>query len=57
MMEFLVTRGAAEEVIAEVRSVHVIVDPRTQRPIPIPEFFRRAVLAFEGSNVAERAPA
>lgn len=57
IMEFLVTRGGADEVIAEIRSVHVIVDPSTQRPIPIPEFFRRAVLAFEGPNVAVRAPA
>ncbi len=50
VMEFLVTRGEAEEIIAELRSVHVIVDPRTQRPIPIPEFFRQAVLEFEGPN-------
>lgn len=54
IIEFLVTRAGADETIAELRSVHVIVDPRTQRPIPIPEFFRRAVLGFEGPNVHVR---
>ena len=51
VVEFLVTRGGAEEIIAEVRSAHVIVDLRTRRPIPLPEFFRRAVLQFEGPKV------
>ena len=50
-VEFLVTRGGAEEVIAELRSVHVIVDLKSRRPIPIPAFFRQAVLDFEGPNV------
>ncbi len=50
VVEFLVTRGEAEEVIAEVRSVHVIVDLQTRRPIPLPEFFCRAILQFEGPN-------
>ena len=50
VVEFLVTRGGAEEMIAEVRSVHVIVDLQTRRPIPLPEFFRRAILQFEGPN-------
>jgi acyl-CoA thioester hydrolase len=54
--EFLVTRGGAEEGIAEIRSVHVIVDLATRRPIPLPEGFRRAVLGFEGDTVRCRAP-
>jgi acyl-CoA thioester hydrolase len=51
VVEFLVTRGGAEETIAEVRSAHVIVDLETRRPIPLPEFFRRAILQFEGPNI------
>ncbi len=57
VMEFLVTRGGAEDAIAEVRSVHVIVDPGTQRPIPVPEFFRRAVVDFEGPHLQIKTPA
>ncbi len=55
VMEFLVTRGEAEEVIAELRSVHVIVDLKTRRPIPVPVFFRQAVLDFEGPNCQTKA--
>ncbi len=55
VVEFLVTRGGAKEVIAELRSVHVIVDLQTRRPIPLPEFFRRAVLRFEGPNIRTKA--
>ena len=54
VMEFLVTRGGAEEVIAELRSIHVIVDLQTRRPIPVPQFFRQAILDFEGPNVKTR---
>ena len=53
--EFLVTRGGGEEVIAELRSVHVILNPGTRRPVPIPEFFRRAVGDFEGPNLRLKA--
>ena len=53
--EFLVTRGEAEETVAELRSVHVMVDLRTRRPVPIPEFFRRAVGDFEGPNLRLKA--
>jgi acyl-CoA thioester hydrolase len=49
--EFLVTRGGAESVIAELRTAHVMVDLRTRLPVPIPEFFRRAVVEFEGPHV------
>ncbi len=55
VMEFLVTRGGAEDRIAELRSVHVILDPGTRRPIPVPEFFRRAVAEFEGPHVHVKA--
>ena len=55
VVEFLVMRGGGEEVVAEVRSAHVIVDLQTRRPIPLPESFRRAILTFEGPHVAVRA--
>src|SRR5574341_31273 len=55
VVEFLVTRGGAEEVIAELRSVHVIVDLHTRRPIPLPDEFRRAVLSLEGPNCLQKA--
>jgi len=47
-VDFLVTRGEAPEVIAEGRTIHVIVDLHTRHPIPIPEPFRAALEAFEG---------
>jgi acyl-CoA thioester hydrolase len=50
-VDFLVTRGEAAEVVAEGRTVHVIVDLQTRRPVPIPEPFRAAVRAFEGEAV------
>ena len=50
-VEFLATRGEAAEVIAEGRTTHVIVDLQTRRPTPIPDPFRAALQAFEGSTL------
>ena len=55
IMEFLVTRGGSQEAIAEMRSAHVILDPGTGRPTPLPNVFRKAVLEYEGEHVAVRA--
>lgn len=41
--------------IAENVSVHVWLDHRTERPMPVPEDFRRRIAEFEGSAL-ERGP-
>lgn len=39
--------------VAEGGSVHVMIDPKTRRPVPIPDDLRQAIRAFEGSALAE----
>jgi acyl-CoA thioester hydrolase len=42
--------------IAENVSVHVWVDDATDRPVPVPDDFRRRIAEFEGSAVAVPGP-
>jgi acyl-CoA thioester hydrolase len=39
--------------VAEGASIHVMIDPATRRPVPVPDDVRAAVRAFEGSAPAE----
>ena len=51
--EFLITHKQEARVVAEGESVHVAVDSRTFKPIPVPESFRKVVKAFEGKGLSE----
>ena len=52
---FRVSHKAEARLIAEGRSVHVMIDPGTWRPVRVPDAFRKAVRAFEGPDLVERA--
>ena len=47
---FRVSNKADGRLIAEGKTVHVMIDPQTWHPVRVPEAFRRAVQAFEGTN-------
>jgi acyl-CoA thioester hydrolase len=42
--------------VAENRSVHVWLDPRSAEPVRVPDAFRRSDRTFEGNNVAVESP-
>lgn len=52
---FRVERKGDAALVATGRSVHVTVDPKTLRPVPVPAELRDAVRAFEGPALKERA--
>ena len=39
--------------VAEGRSVHVMIDPATWKPVRVPEEIRRGIRAFEGTDLVE----
>lgn len=53
--EFRVDRPDGS-LVATGRSVHVAVDQKTLRPVPVPDELRRAVRSFEGPAVREETP-
>jgi acyl-CoA thioester hydrolase len=55
--EFAITSKADGRLVAEGRTVHVILDEKTWRPSPVPASFRATVRAFEGPALEERPPA
>jgi acyl-CoA thioester hydrolase len=52
--EFRVERKAGGELVATGESVHVAVDQKTLRPVPVPDELRAAVRAYEGPDLKER---
>lgn len=44
---FRVTHKAENRLVAEGRTVHVVLDPATWRPVPVPRDFRDRIEAFE----------
>lgn len=52
--EFEVARKADGSAVASGKSVHVAIDEKSLRPVPVPDELRRAVRAFEGPGLAER---
>jgi acyl-CoA thioester hydrolase len=52
--EFQVERKAGGELVATGRSVHVSVDQKTLRPVPVPDELRAAVRAYEGPSLKEK---
>ena len=53
--DFRVTLKADGRLVAEGRSVHTFIDSATWEPRRVPEDFRAAVQAFEGSPLDEKA--
>lgn len=51
--EFAITHKGENRLVAEGRTVHVILDEKSWRPLPVPESFRAVVRKFEGPNLAE----
>jgi acyl-CoA thioester hydrolase len=54
--EFAITNKADGRLVAEGRTVHVILDEKTWRPSPVPEEFRAAVRKFEGNALGGSSP-
>lgn len=52
--EFRIQHKAENRLVAEGRTVHVILDEKTWRPAPVPEGFRAAVRKYEGAGLRER---
>ena len=53
--EFRVEHQQDGRLIAEGRSVHAFIDSKTWKPVRVPEPFRQAVRAFEGSSLEEKS--
>lgn len=52
VFEGFIEDSASKRLISENVSVHVWLDHRTDRPLRVPEEFRKWVQRFEGSNVS-----
>lgn len=48
--EFRVIHKSENRLIAEGRTVHVVLDPKNWRPAPVPAEFRKRVQQFEGET-------
>ncbi|HTF55637.1 MAG TPA: thioesterase family protein [Planctomycetota bacterium] len=56
MFEFAITHKGENRLVAEGRTVHVILDEKLWRPLPVPESFRAVVRKFEGPRLVEGGP-
>jgi acyl-CoA thioester hydrolase len=54
-MEFRVVHKARNAVVAEGRTVQVVVDETSWKAIAVPDSFRSKVRAFEGAGLVERS--
>lgn len=52
--EFLIMNKSENRLVAEGRTVQVVLDEKTWKPTRVPEEFRRKVRAFEGAGLVER---
>ncbi len=53
--DFRVTQKADARLVAEGRSVHSFIESKNWTPMRVPEEFRAAVRAYEGSSLEEKA--
>ena len=53
--DFRVNSKPDARLVAEGRSVHSFIDSKTWQPIRVPEEFRKAVRAYEGGTLEEKA--
>ncbi|HEX7902038.1 MAG TPA: thioesterase family protein [Planctomycetota bacterium] len=51
---FQVDRKTDGALVAVGESVHVTVDPKSMRPVPVPDELRAAIRAFEGADLREK---
>jgi len=51
--EFAITHKGENRLVAEGRTVHVILDEKSWRPVPVPESFRAVVRKYEGPGIVE----
>ena len=51
---FRVSSKRDGRLVAEGKSVHVMIDPQTWKPARVPDEFRTAVRAFEGADLVEK---
>lgn len=54
--EFLFVHKRTGRLLASGESIHVAVDLESLRPVPVPEFFRQRIRAYEGDHLAESSP-
>ncbi len=47
---FWVSNKPDGRLIAEGKTVHVMIDPQSLHPVRVPEDFRKAIQAYEGAN-------
>jgi acyl-CoA thioesterase FadM len=52
--EFRVDLKADGRLVAEGNSVHSFIDSKTWKPSRVPDYFRKAVRAFEGGDLEEQ---
>ena len=52
--QFEIRHKAEGRLVAQGRTVHVTLDDKTWKPIPVPEAFRITVREFEGNSLKER---
>lgn len=50
-MAYRLTDEASGRLIAEAKSVQVVFDYKTNRPMPVPDELRQAINAFEGTSL------
>ncbi len=53
--DFRVNQKADDRLVAEGRSVHSFIDSKTWQPNRVPEEFRKAVRAYEGATLEDKA--
>jgi acyl-CoA thioester hydrolase len=51
---FRVVDPETSRLVAEGKSVHVMIDTQSWRPVRVPERFRQAIRQFEGAGLSER---
>jgi len=51
---FRVTHRAEGRLVAEGKSIHVMIDPESWKPVRVSDVFREAVRAFEGPDLIEQ---
>ncbi len=48
--EGILENDATKEIVGENKAIHVWLDPRTNKPTPVPQDFRNLVRKFEGDH-------
>lgn len=54
--EFLVNNKKLNKLVSVGESVHVALDTKKWKPMPVPEHFRKLIRSFEGNALIEKRP-